>query len=274
MIEVSSLAGKEHLSIIEPHGREVYLNIGVSDFLLLIECPYHFYLRRVKGVNVPVGQEFGAGNVLHKVVERLLREGKGASLDDIIDEEVYLPLAEHFLERNMKKRIRERVQSLIDSGSLVNISLSEIPFKILVRNIVAIGIVDAVRKTQRGLEIIDWKSSIHEEFENRYQNQLKFYSAGLRSMGYRVERGLIYNLAQMRDVSGDYVIEVDVSPEKTKRLLGEAETNLKSLESRSPRLNRIPSSCNACDVRAICPNPYREDKKTEDLTPDSESVVD
>jgi DNA helicase-2/ATP-dependent DNA helicase PcrA len=275
MVEIPFLTGKEPLSTAEPHGRSVYLNIGVSDFLLLIECPYHFYLRRVKGVNVPVGQEFGAGNVLHKVVERLVSEGQGAKLDEIIDEEVYLPLAEHFLERNMKKRIRERVQSLIDSGSLENIILSEIPFKILIHNIVALGIVDAVRKTQRGLEIIDWKSSIHDEFESRYQNQVRFYAAGLRSMGYPVDKGLIYNLAQMRNSSGNYVVKVDVSPKRIKQLLKEGETNLKSLESGSPRLNRVPSSCNACDVRPICPNPYLEGKTNAvDLVPDSESVVD
>ena len=256
MIETPSLYGNENLSEVESISRETYLNLGVSDLLLLLECPYHFYLRRVKGFDVPVGKEFGAGNVLHKAIERILKEGDKADLKTIIDEEVYLPLAEYFFEEKIRKKTEERIQSLIESGDLSGVELSEIPFKLLIGNMIVVGIVDAIRTTQKGIEIIDWKSSIHDRFKNRYENQIRIYAAGLRSMGYNVQKGLIYNLDKNQKDPKNRILEVDVSKEKIRQLLERVETTLISLENEPPSTEPSPVSCNVCDVRAICRNPY------------------
>ena len=258
MIEISSLNGSEKLSGVEPHTRETYLNLGVSDFLLLLECPFHFYLRRVKGVDVPVGEEFGAGNVLHKVIERLLSNDYQTDFKEITNQEVYLPLAEHFFEQNVKKSIERKVKSLVESGYMDNVNLSEIPFKILIRNIVVLGIVDAVRTTEKGIEIIDWKSSIHDRFKTRYESQLRTYAAGLRSLGHNVEKGLIYDLDRIHKGYSDSVLEVDISQERIKKLLKKAKSSLQQLEKGIPTIEPNPTSCNACDVRSICRNPFRE----------------
>lgn len=260
MIETPSLKGNENLSAIESISRETYLNLGVSDFLLLLECPYHFYLRRVKGFDVPVGEEFGAGNVLHKAIERILKEGDTADLKEIIDEEVYLPLAEYFFEEKIKTKTQERVQSLIESGDLNDVELSEIPFKILIGNMAVFGIIDAIRTTQKGIEIIDWKSSIHDRFKNRYENQIRIYAAGLRLIGHNVKKGLIYDLDKVQTDAKNRVLEVDISGKRITQLLQNAETALRSLENESPNVNPGPLSCNVCDVYAICPSPYVQQK--------------
>lgn len=259
-IETQSLSGNENLSEIESISREIYLKLGVSDFLLLLECPYHFYLRRVKGFDVPVGEEFGAGNVLHKAIERILKEGDKADLKTIIDEEVYLPLAEYFFEEKIRKKTENRIQSLVESGDLSGVELSEIPFKLLIGNMTVVGIIDAIRRTQKGIEIIDWKSSIHDRFKNRYENQIRIYAAGLRSMGYNVQKGLIYNIDKIQKDPKNRVLEVDVSKEKIRQLLERVETTLMSLENEPPSTEPSQVSCNVCDVHAICRNPYIQQK--------------
>lgn len=252
MMEVQSLSGHEKLSKVEHNTRKIYLKVGVSDLLLLIECPFHFYLRRVKGVDVPVGQEFGAGNVLHKVIERLLAEGEKADFREIIDQEVYLPLAEAFFEQKIKKRISRRIKMLINSGHLKGIRLSEIPFKMMIENMVIAGIIDAVRESEKGIEVIDWKSSIRERLKNRYENQVRVYSMALRMNGYSVQKGLIYDLRQLAQNREDFILEVDISEEKNKELLTEAETNMRTLINGPPKPQQDPISCDACDLNPVC----------------------
>ena len=258
MLETPSLNSDENLSDISSHFKESYFNINVSDFLLLIECPFHFYLRRVKGVSVPVGEEFGAGNIIHKVIERILQEGGQFDFKQIIDEEVYLPLAEYPLEKNVKNKIEEKIQSLIESGDLDNVDLTEIQFKILIENMVITGIIDAIKKTHDDIIVIDWKSSIHDIFKKRYENQICIYVGGLRSLGYDVINGLIYDLNKMIDNNETYVLEIDVSQEKIEELLKKAEIALNSLAAGTPDFNPNQISCQACDVRALCPNPIQK----------------
>ena len=251
MLETCRLEGHEKLSEIVHCSRKMYLNLGVSDFLLMIECPFHFYLRRIKGVNVPVGQEFGAGNVLHKVIERLLAE-PGIDFRKIINQEVYLPLAEQFFEERVKRRITKRIKSLLDSGFLEGIKFGENPFKITIENMVIVGIIDAIRETDEGAEIIDWKSSIHERLKNRYENQVRVYSAALRMKGLKVRRGLIYDLHQIARDRENCILQVDISQSKIEELLRRAEVNLRSLMQGSPKIEQNPISCNACDVANVC----------------------
>jgi len=260
MVEVDSLEGNENLSVVEAHEKERYLNLGVSDLLLLFECPYHFYLRRMKGVEVPVGEEFGAGNVVHRVIERLLGEVKGKmkASDELVDEEVYLPLADYTVERNIRNAIRLRMRSLAGSGHLDNVSMTEIPFRMTMGNITVFGIVDAIRRTPQGIEIIDWKSSIHERFKRRYENQICMYAAGLRQRNHNVVGGLIYDLKKLQEGTADFSHSVNVSEERVTEMMQKAERELALLISQHPSLRRSLTSCMACDVRSICPNPCGE----------------
>lgn len=254
MIETSSLTGSENLSTIEPCHRPVYLNIGVSDVLILIECPFHFYLRRIKGVDVPVPQKFGAGNVVHKIIERLLIDTNVTELEKLVEEEVYLPLAERYLEEKAKNKIRQKIQALVESGYLKDIQHSEIPFKLLIGDIVVTGIVDALRINNDGTEIIDWKYSVSERFRYRYENQIRIYAMGLKSKGYGVKKGLIYDLTKIANNSNEHAIEVDVSDEVIQELVEKATQGFKALRKGEVLLRHDPKSCSICDVRRICPS--------------------
>jgi DNA helicase-2/ATP-dependent DNA helicase PcrA len=251
-IETGTPIPSSKLSIVEHHDRKVYLKLGVSDFLLLTECPFHFYLRRIKLVDVPVSEKFGAGNVLHKVIERVLTEGENVDLDKTIDEEVYLPLAESFYENRVKKGVSKRTKALIKSGLLGKINLAEIPFHIIVKNFVVAGIIDALRECKDGVDIIDWKSSIHERFRTRYENQIRVYSEALRLSGYKVRKGLIYSLKEIVHNPENAMIEVDVSQRKTRELLKTAEINMMVLMKREFGSPQNSTPCNKCDVALVC----------------------
>jgi DNA helicase-2/ATP-dependent DNA helicase PcrA len=254
MIETSSLNGSENLSTIEPCHRPVYLNIGVSDILILIECPFHFYLRRIKGVDVPVPQKFGAGNVVHRIIEHLLIDTNVTELEKLVEEEVYLPLAERYLEEKAKNKIRQKVQALVESGYLKDIQHSETPFKLLIGDIVVTGVVDALRIKNDGTEIIDWKYSVSERFRYRYENQIRIYAMGLKSKGYGVKKGLIYDLTKIANNSNEHTIEVDVSDEVIQELVEKAAQGFKALRNGEVLLRHDSKSCSICDVRRICPS--------------------
>lgn len=254
MIEIHHLNNDGLLSEIISHSSETYFNLAVSDFTLLVECPYHFYLRYVKGISVPVGEEFGAGNIIHKVIERILEEDENADYKQIINEETYLPLAEYPLERNIKNKIEKKIKLLIELGELDDVNVCEIKFKILIENMVITGIIDAIKETREGFTVIDWKSSVNDKFKNRYDNQICTYVGGLRSLGYDIIAGLIYDLNKVIDKNGNYIIEVDVSKEKTDTLLRKAQIALKSLAEETPEFNPSEVNCNICDVSKLCPN--------------------
>lgn len=252
MLETPILSSSKKLSAVEHNERKFYLKMGVSDFLLLVECPFHFYLRRLKLVDVPVSEKFGAGNVLHKVIERILTEGEKVDLNKTIDEEVYLPLAESFHEEQMKKGISKRTKALVNSGHLANIHLVEIQFHITVQNMVITGIIDAIREHGKGVDVIDWKSTIHKRFQSRYESQVRIYSEALRLNGYDVKEGLIYDLKEMVENPKICILEVDVSQERTKKLLKEAEANMAIIARGTFGSPQIATSCNACDVAPVC----------------------
>jgi len=256
MMKTSKLTGNEKLSVVQPHTKEKYFHIGVSDFLLLLECPYHFYLRRLKGIDVPVGEEFGAGNVVHKIIERIATDSSKIPFLNIIDEEVYLPLAEYDMQENIKKSISKKIKRLIDSGVLEDIDNTEFPFSFRIGNLLVTGIVDATRKTEQGIEIIDWKSSVHEEFKERYENQILVYTAALRMLGYIVNNGILYDLSQ-ENVS-DGRIDVDINPRRIEILLEKAKANTKKIERNFVYGEPNEKSCRICDVKQICPVCYHK----------------
>jgi len=243
------------LSKIESHSRPFYLHVGVSDLLLLLECPYHFYLRRVAGVDVPVGEELGAGNIIHRVVQRTAEETP-SSIDAILDEEVYLPLGEIAHEKRMKNSIKKRVERLISSGILEGTDLTEHRFSTQIGNVVVSGIVDATRKTKENVELVDWKYSVHEEYRSRYENQLKVYAYSLRTLGMEISSAILYDLSQPTKHPTE--IEVDVSPSEGEKTMTDALKLFRDLTEKGPSTRPGKSVCVICDVSAVCPDRVTE----------------
>lgn len=234
-----------------PEDEPTYIHTGVSSFLLLLECPYHFHMRHSVGVNPPVGKQFGAGNVLHRTIERAVND-KSVSLEQIAQEEVYLPLADHGDEIRMQNAIRSNVENLIESGGIEGVKFSETPFTIQIENLVVSGILDAIQESEGQTEVIDWKSSVHEEFSQRYQNQIKLYSLALRRLGTDVHKGLIADLSKNNPTEEG--VPVDVSTDSTTELLREASERMQNLKQRGPYTTPSEQSCSICDISDVCPD--------------------
>ena len=249
----------EKMSIIERFDKPTYINIGLSDYLLLLECQYHFYLRKICGLQVPVGEELGAGDIMHKVLQRISQEKDISKLESIIDEEIFLPLAELKHEQNMKKTIKKKVEKIVKSGILDSINDAEYKFAERLDNVIVSGIVDAIKNTGKSLEIIDWKSNVHKEFLQRYQNQLVFYAGALRNLGKKVSAATIIDLGK---TGKDAQISVDISISKVNTINNKGLKSLKEIEKKLPRTEPSPTSCAVCDVAHICPDRIGSPKKT------------
>ena len=243
------------LSFIEKFSRKNYLNVGLSDLLLLLECQYHFYMRKISGTDVPVGAELGAGDIMHKVIERLHTES-WSTVDKIIDEEVFLPLAEKNHEKNMKGDIKKKIERIRALGFLKNIETAEFRFAQRLGEIIVKGIIDATKQTHKGVEIVDWKSSIHPEFLPRYKNQLIFYSGAMRNSGRTIAGAKLINAKDAKEIT------IDVSEKKFASIIKKAIKSISSLENGLPITEPSKITCAACDVSHICPDRVGKPKNT------------
>lgn len=243
-----SVSRNSSLADIEDFFRPHYLHLGVSDFILLLECPYHFYLRRIVGVDVPVGSELGAGNIAHRAIQRITREGTH-NIDKIVDEEVYLPLGEIDQELMIKKSTKLKLQQLIDTGILKKVDLTEHRFSFKLGDVVVTGFVDATIKDGESVIAVDWKFSVHKELEHRYNHQLKIYAYGLRNGGYYVSEGRIYDLSRKGTAAQ---ISTDVSTESVSKLIEEAGKRLENLSVSGPYTTPGIVPCGACDISSVC----------------------
>jgi DNA helicase-2/ATP-dependent DNA helicase PcrA len=249
--EIRNQLPQDLSEIDSPEDDPEYIHTGVSSFLLLLECPYHFHMRHSVGVNPPVGKQFGAGNVLHRTIERAVDDDE-AGLEEITREEVYLPLADYGDEMRMQNAIRSNVENLIESGGIEGVNFSETPFTIQIENLVVSGIVDAVQESSEGKRVVDWKSSVHEEFSQRYQKQIQLYASALRRLGTDVQAGLIADLSKDSPIQEG--IPVDVSTDSTTELLREASERIQNLKERGPYTTPSEQSCSICDISDVCPD--------------------
>jgi DNA helicase-2/ATP-dependent DNA helicase PcrA len=249
------------LSKVVSYTHPTYFRIGVSDLLLLIECPYHFYLRKISGIEVPVGEELGAGNIMHKIVQRVSNGEDGSELAAILEEEVYLPLAELGHERKTRKTMEAKLKGLIDSGFLESVDLTEHKFAIQLGNVLVTGIIDATKSDGQSIELVDWKYSVHEEYKHRYENQLKIYSYALRELGFNVTKAAIYNLSE--SVSNPKELTVDISQTAIDNVMNKASAVFSNLGSSGPFTDPNKISCGSCDVTPLCADYYLRRKVSQ-----------
>ena len=251
-VETEDPPGQADVSVIQPVGSSRFYHVSASDFLLLLDCPYQFHLRRIANVQVPVGEELGAGNIIHRVIRRVVEEGEDLDLKKAVRQEVFLPLGEVEHERRIANSIEKKVTTLIQSGLLRDVNLAEYRFSIPLENLLVSGVVDATRSVNDGIEVVDWKFSIHEEFRHRYENQIRLYSHALRQLGFDVERGVIHDLSASDSNGAD--INVDISEWAVQKMLERARLALSNLDSRALKTWPDEVSCRACDVSAVCPD--------------------
>ena len=229
--------------------RKSYNTFGVSDILMLVECPLQFHFRKYAGIDVPVGEQFGAGNIIHETIRNVVPERDPKIIPKIVEKQTYLPLAESFTEDRVLKSTLKKVENLFNSGILENVDLTEYKFAIKFDEFIIQGIIDATLKDRTGITIIDWKSSIHPEFLVRYKRQIRLYTWGMRFLGHDINNGYIYDLSGKE---GNNQLRVDISDKLIESLTNKIKTNYVALKTQENLATPNDVSCNLCDTFKIC----------------------
>jgi len=160
---------------------------------------------------------------------------------------VYLPLGEKETEVAVGKSVQKKLKELLKSRILEKINDTEFQFSLLLGNFLLTGIVDATLDTGNGIEIIDWKNSVHDQFKERYRNQILVYALGLINMGIPIVQGRIFDLSH---ISKGHTVKV------TKSTLDEVRTTTmqRFKDISQTRITVTPSknACSICDVKEVC----------------------
>jgi len=243
------------------------LRISLSDLLIYVECPYQYGLRRVVGLQPSVGEELGFGKSLHELIQT--RSGSPSpwtesELERHAEEHVFMPLTSAEAEKKSRITITKRLKRLEKLGAFANKAESEITVEIKLGPGIVYGIIDSIRKRPDGsLSIVDWKSSIHDEFLPRYMRQLQFYALALQ------QRGTVVSIAEIIDVAASdkeaklITHEVDIRQAILSNLTRELVDCMNGINKGTFLAKPTQASCGACDMFHLCGERWQNDKATE-----------
>jgi DNA helicase-2/ATP-dependent DNA helicase PcrA len=253
----------------EPSGDEQgVLEITFSELAQYRECGMQFRLRTLIGFQPPLVPELGYGKAVHHVlrevaqfVGRLRRVPNEKDLDRLFDEGFYLPAANRFAHREMRRQARALVERYLSEweDDLHRVWEVERPFELHLGGVTVVGRADVIVDHSNGeerLSIVDYKTAAAEGEQHGFQ--LQVYTDAGRREGLTVERAFVHDLRNASrlevDVAEPAVVEAeDLVVELTDRL------RARFFEP-EPDADR----CSRCDVKLLC--------KARDGTPRQETL--
>ena len=232
------------------------LRIGLSDLLIYLECPYQYALRKIVAIQPSVGEELGYGKGLHELIQRRLEDATiwdEETLDQQVEENVFLPLMSEEGEINSKMAIKKRIKSLEKLDVFKAKVEPEVNVEVIISNGIIHGIIDMIEVKEDGtVRIRDWKSNIHDQLVLRYQRQLQLYAYALRQQGRNVTEADIVDVAAS-DKSGKLVVRiVDISEDCTNNLVEEMGNAINGISNGDFPTHPNINSCSCCDMYRIC----------------------
>lgn len=237
------------------HSDEI-ISIGISDLLLLIECPRQYGFRRLFGIYPQIGDELGYGRSLHEIIRRSIRDGKWLSKDEIlelVERYTFIPLESDRAQAIHKNSIRNQVLALTDVEELAEVRSTEIPVTFRIGKTQISGVIDSYLENEKGqITLIDWKTSIQDDFLERYRKQLQLYAYALRKKKKNIIGAALIDVKKTSSFKTVEKEDVDTSNASLSHL----EKDLKKEIDRLHSLDFVayPSSqtCGVCDMRYIC----------------------
>lgn len=230
--------------------------VGLSDILMYLECPYQYGLRRVGGIQPPVGDELGFGLGLHEMIQRRLESDSDWTADEIqkqAEVNVHLPLMSEQAEQKARESIAGRILELHNLGLFLENTQTELEVELTLSNGVVSGVVDAIRlRGDQSLLVLDWKSSVHAELFPRYELQMQFYALALRATGQAVSGAQIVDIAESARRQQLISHDVNISDNRLAALKDSLDKALASISAESFPPQPTNLSCAACDLRFIC----------------------
>ena len=238
------------------HVIEEITSVGITDLIMLMECPFQYYLRRIFGINPPVGDELGYGRSLHEIIQRSIADGKWKSfeeIDMIVEAYTHIPLEGEKQLRIHKEAIKERVKGLSRIEELTMTKDTEIPIRFYLDNFEIVGIVDTYIENEKGeITIIDWKTSVSDKFVKRYQTQLQLYSYAMRESNIRLVGASLIDINQSSALRQITKIEVPIEETEISKTIAQARKELSRMKTLRFDPYSSMDSCSICDVKAIC----------------------
>lgn len=232
------------------------LQVSYSDLAAYIRCGRSYLLRSRLGFLPPVRDELGYGNAVHHVMrvlaERTRNEGAlptATAIDDLIDDDFFLPFANKPAHRQMKVRARALVQTYLDDypEEFLRTWATERPFELYLDGVVVSGRADVVYDDHNGmpqhLAIIDYKTATGPEIEPL---QLQVYADAGRREGLTVAAAFVHDLGTAARHA------VDVSAPAVSAAESDVCAAAEGLRALTFEAKPSKQKCTHCDVRLLC----------------------
>lgn len=235
---------------------DALLQVTFSELAAYDACGVSYRLRNVLGFQPTLAPELGYGKTVHHVMRTIAERTKAdgvvpdtAALEEILDEELFLPAANKVAHREMKQAASRLVAQYVrdHSEDLHRVWMTERPFELHLGDAVVSGradvILDQEDRVITGLAIVDYKTSTSGDGSHDLQLQV-YANAGRRE-------GLDVRAAYVHDLKAGERTSVNVSPTSVRDSESYVRETLLSLRQRV--YEPAPGSgCRSCDVRVLC----------------------
>jgi DNA helicase-2/ATP-dependent DNA helicase PcrA len=175
-----------------------------------------------------------------------------AGLTRLVDDEFYLPFADHpgFVRMHAAAGtlVRRYVSDYKDD--LKRVWAIERPFELHLEHGILAGRADIILDEEAGkigsLAIVDYKVAKSEERDARYAQQLVVYAAAGRGEGLQVDAAYLHELNDGERHS------VDISEKPTTEAVQQVSTAMKRIREGHFPASPEAEKCKACDYRLVC----------------------
>ncbi len=233
------------------------LEITFSELAQYRDCAMQYRLRTLIGFQPPLVPELGYGKAVHHVlrevaqfVGRRRRAPNEKELDRLFDDGFYLPAANRFAHREMRRQARALVDRYITEweDDLHRVWEVERPFELHLGGVTVIGradvIVDHSDDGTERLSIVDYKTAAAEGDQHGFQ--LQVYTDAGRREGLTVARAFVHDLRNAAR------LEVDVDDPAIADAEDVVVDLTTKLRARTFDPNPGAERCSRCDVRLLC----------------------
>ncbi|MDP5184392.1 PD-(D/E)XK nuclease family protein [Blastococcus sp. BMG 814] len=235
---------------------DTLLQVTFSELAAYDVCGLAYRLRSILGFQPTLVPELGYGKAVHHVMRTIAEHTKAtgaapdrATVDQILDDELFLPAANKPAHREMKDAARRLVNRYIadHESDLQRVWMTERPFELHLGDAVVSGRADVILDQEggvtTGLAIVDYKTSTDEQ--GSHDLQLQVYADAGRREGLDVREAYVHDLKRgTRE-------PVNVQSDAIATAEEQVRTVLAGLRQR--RFTPKPgAACRRCDVKTLC----------------------
>lgn len=235
------------------------LDVSFSDLASFEECGHRYRLSNVLGFQTQIAPELGYGRAIHHVLRQLAETVRAtgeipspAELNQLSDEEFYVPFASAQAWQTMRKAAKRLVNTYVESYSsdLERVWAVERPFALHLDDGVVSGRADVILDKENdrvgSLAIVDYKVAADEARGARYEEQLRIYSLAGRGEGLNVEAAYLHELKDGTRAS----VDIGEKPaHEALQIVGARLTALRRTEF-NPKPDR--DRCRQCEYKLVC----------------------